>query len=189
MDVSKAIEERRTIRRFTEKEISAEALENLVNAARVSPTAMNKQPLEFIIVHKPENRGRILPLINFGGAIKQKALQKGEEPKAYIIVLKNNEKASPYSNNDVGIAVLSIALSAWAKGIGCCIMGAINREEMAKSLNVPEHCEIGLVLSLGYPKEKPVAEESNDEIRYWIEDNELHVPKRPLESILHREKY
>jgi nitroreductase len=189
MDVLKAIKERRTIRRFKEKEIPAKALEKCIEAARIAPSARNLQPLEYIIIHEKKNREQLLPLLHFGGVLGEKGMQKGEEPRAYIVVLFNKDKRRDYSGNDAGIAVQSIALTAWEQGIGTCIMGAIDREKIKPLLNVPDNCDIALVLAMGYPKEKPVLEESNEKTSYWIEKDTLHVPKRSLDAIMHKEKY
>ncbi|MDD5148367.1 MAG: nitroreductase family protein, partial [Candidatus ainarchaeum sp.] len=54
-----AIKKRRTIRRFSEKEIPAKTLEKCAEAGGLSPTARNLQPLEFIVVQGKENRQRL----------------------------------------------------------------------------------------------------------------------------------
>lgn len=190
MDVYNAICNRHTIRRFTEKEISESVLEKCINAARLSPTARNLQPLEFIAVQKPEDRAKVLELVTFGGIVKEKGIQKGEEPKAFIVVLLNKQRAEDYSGNDAGIAVQSIALTALEQRVGSCIMGSVQREKLRPLLGVPESFEIVLVIALGFPKENPQTEETDEKTNYWIDsENNLHVPKRPLEKVLHREKY
>jgi len=189
MEVFDAINKRRTIRRFLEKEIPFEALEKCVEAARLSPTAKNLQPLEFVVVHEKENRKKLLELVTFGGTVKEKGMKKGEEPKAFIIVLVNRKRAESYSGNDAGIAVQSIVLTAFEQGIGSCIMGAIDREKIRNLLEIPENFEIAIAIALGYPGEKSIIEESDEKTEYWIEGNTLHVPKRPLEKIMHKEKF
>ncbi len=189
MNVFSAIKKRRSIRRFKEKEISFKALEKCVEAARLSPTARNLQPLEFIVVQEQKNREAALGCIRLGGVVAEKGMKKGEEPKAFIVILLNRQKAYDYSINDAGIAVQSICLAALEQGLGTCIMGAVDRQKLVPLLGVPEQCEIALVVALGYSKEKPRIAENNEKASYWIEKGALIVPKRSLQSIMHREKY
>jgi nitroreductase len=189
MKVFSAIKKRRSIRRFKEKEIPFRALQKCVEAARLSPTARNLQPLEFIVVQEQKNRQQAFECMKLGGVIAEKGMKKGEEPKAFIVVLLNRQKAYDYSINDAGIAVQSIALAALEEGLGTCIIGAVDRQKLAPLLGIPEQCQIALVVALGYPKEKPRIAENNEKTSYWIEKGTLFVPKKSLQSVMHREKY
>jgi len=49
---------------------------------------------------------------------------------------------------------------------------------------------VPLVIALGYPKEKPVAEKETESLDYWIDEKDvLHVPKRNLENVLHKNRF
>ncbi|MDD5162699.1 MAG: nitroreductase family protein [Candidatus ainarchaeum sp.] len=189
MNVFSAIKKRRSIRRFKEKKIPFKALEKCVEAARLSPTARNLQPLEFVVVQEKKNREAALGCIRLGGVVAEKGIQKGEEPKAFIVILLNRQKAYDYSINDAGIAVQSICLSAFEQGLGTCIIGSVDRQKLAPLLGLPDNCEIVLAVALGYPKEKPRIADENGKTQYWTEKGDLVVPKRSLQSIMHREKY
>ncbi|MBS3825365.1 nitroreductase family protein, partial [Candidatus Bipolaricaulota bacterium] len=54
MEVSEAIRSRRSIRKFQDRRVPRDVLEELVDYARLAPSGMNKQPLEFVIVDKPD---------------------------------------------------------------------------------------------------------------------------------------
>ena len=71
------------------------------------------------------------------------------------------------------------------------MIGSLDRPALAQLLQVPEHCEISLAVALGYPAEDPVMEEMRDDsIKYYRDqDDRLHVPKRPLDQILHWDTY
>ena len=88
---------------------------------------------------------------------------------------------------DHGIAAQSILLGATEKGLGGCIIASIRKPELRKELQIPETCEILLVIALGKPKERVVIETVGEDgnIKYWRDEQGIHhVPKRPLESIL-----
>jgi len=172
---------RHTIRRFQMKPVPFSLLKNCVNAARLSPTARNTQPLDFVIVNGGEQVQRMNEAVCFGGVVKQKGRKEGEEPKAFIAILANKEKSDEkYIGMDVGIAAEAIVLTAWEKGVGSCIQGAIERERIKGAL----------VVALGFPAEKPVVEKATKNLDYWIDKKgELHVPKRSLKEVLHKDRF
>ena len=58
------------------------------------------------------------------------------------------------------------------------------------ALGVPDGFRIDSVLALGYPAEEPAAEVMGDSCRYWKDgEGRLHVPKRALDAVLHRNKF
>ncbi len=179
MNVYKTILKRRTIRVFKKKKISKKILEKLVNAGRLAPSARNLQPLEFLVVNK--NLDKIFKNVKFGGEIENSK----NKPVSYIIILVNKKINSKNYQYDSGLASANIILSAEEEGIGSCLMGAIEREKIRRVLNIPSSYIIDLVIALGYPKEEPVTEES-EEVSYWRDEKEkLHVPKRKIENLLH----
>ncbi len=113
---------------------------------------------------------------------------EGERPSAYIIILEDKQIEHPL-HCDHGIAAQSILLGATEKGLGGCIIGAVNKPRLRQALNIPERYEILLLLALGKPKEKVVIEklEPDGSIDYWRDGKGVHhVPKRALEAIILR---
>ena len=116
--------------------------------------------------------------------------REGEKPVAYIVVLMKKELDHPMVRSDVGAAIENILLAAGNYGIGGCWIGSVRRKELARILQVPEDRAIVDVVALGYPAETPVAEEAKESLRYYKDDHQaLHVPKRPLETILHMDRW
>ncbi len=112
---------------------------------------------------------------------------QGERSRSYIVVLKNRNIRADGFEYDVGLAVGAIILVALEESLGTCCIGSIDRAKLMEILNVPSGYEIALVVALGYPNESPVEEEFSGSIKYWQdESNVLHVPKRELGDILHR---
>lgn len=191
MAFNQIIKSRRTIRLFQKKEVSKEILEGCVDAARLAPSAMNKQPLEYVIVNKKDIKEQIYKTLSLGGKLSEEQLKK-HKPQAYIIILANND-INPDCDFDVGLAIENIILFAWSNGVASCILGAIDREKIKNILNVPDNFEIKLVIALGYPAEKSVTEEienKNQATGSWRDENNvLHVPKRPLKKIIHFNRF
>lgn len=177
----------RSYRRFHENEpVSEEVLRGLVDLARLSPSAGNRQPLKFALSWTPERNALIFPHLSWAGYLTDwPGPATGERPAAYIIILADT-KISAHVGSDQGIAAQSIMLGAVEQGLGGCIIGAVEREALQKKLGIPEHLKIQLVIALGRPKEKVVIEEAVEgEIKYWRDEQEVHhVPKRRLEELI-----
>jgi nitroreductase len=91
---------------------------------------------------------------------------------------------------DVGAAMENMILAAKDAGLGSCWLLSVEREKLAQILNIPEQYRIDCVLALGYPAESPVAEEFKESIKYWQDEKGvLHVPKRPLRSVLRLNRF
>jgi nitroreductase len=179
---------KRTIRLFKQDKIDYSILEKCVNAAGQSSSARNAQPLEYIIIDDNKVIANLLPLVNFGGFISEdRKAKKGYEPTAMIAIIckKGFEK---YYQYDVGIAAQNISLVAYENGIGCCMMGSIDKEKIKNTLSVPDTYFVDLVLALGYPAENPVVE-TGANTEYYRKEGILYVPKRKLEEIVHKNKF
>ena len=189
MSTVKAIKKRRTIRQFQNKEIPQKVLENLIDAARMAPSAMNRQPLEYIIVNNPELKEKVFQSLSWGGKLPREKPTENRKPAAFVITLANNT-VNPSADIDIGLAVENLVLAAFSQNIGCCIIGAVDTKKIRALFKIPENFEIKLVVALGYPAEKSVAEESDDKTKYWRDSkNVLHIPKRKLEKIIHINKF
>lgn len=178
----------RSYRRFyQEVPIDMATLKELVDLARLSASAANKQPLKYILSCQPEKNALIFPCLRWAGYIKDwRGPAEGERPSAYIIVL-GDTSISPAFLCDHGVAAQSILLGATEKGLGGCILAAVQRTKLSKLLKIPEHYEILLVLALGKPREKVTLEAvgPDGDIKYWRDKDEVHhVPKRKLDDII-----
>jgi nitroreductase len=191
MGVYGTILKRRTIRRFAEKPVPISLLKKCVNAARLSPNARNAQPLEFVAVNEKGQLARMNEAVHFGGSVKEKGRVRGEEPKAFIVIVADKAKTDEkYLGMDTGIAAEAIVLTAFEKGVAGCMMGAIERERIKGVLGIPNWFDVQLAVALGYPKEKAVAEDETRGIPCGVDKKGImHVDKRPLEKVLHKNRF
>jgi len=186
------IRKNRSYRRFDqETDISTKTLRALVNLARLSASGANQQPLKYILISDPETNASVFPHTRWAGYLKDwEGPAEGERPAAYIIIL-GDTSIRPTFGCDHGIAAQSIMLGATERGLGGCILGALDRGELRETLEIPEQYEILLALALGKPKERVELEEvgSDGDIKYYRdEDGVHHVPKRALETIILQER-
>jgi len=178
----------RSYRRFCQEvDIKLETLKELVDLARLSPSAANKQPLKYILSCDPQKNTLIFPHLAWAGYLKDwPGPDEGERPSAYIIMLGDTKVSQSFSI-DLGIATQSILLGAVEKGLGGCNIASVNKEALRKALEIPNRYEILHVIALGKTKETVVIETAgaDGDIKYWRDSQGIHhVPKRPLDEII-----
>ena len=182
----------RSYRRFHQNEkISKEFLIELVDLARLSPSAKNIQAHKFVLSNEEGENAKVFSTLAWAGYLPDwMGPDEGERPSAYIIILgdksisKDFYKDFLYTNS--GIISQSILLGAAEKGIGGCIFASIQRSKLAVLLQLPDHLDIMLVIALGKTKETVVIDEmKNDDIKYWRDEEQAHhVPKRTLKDLI-----
>jgi nitroreductase len=178
----------RSYRRFYEEvAIDNKTLRELVDLARLSASGVNRQPLKYILSSSREKNALIFSTLHWAGTLKNwPGPTEGERPAGYIIILGDKEIGAGFGL-DPGIAAQTILLGAVEKGLGGCMLGAIDREDLRRLLNIPARYEIPLVIAIGKPKEKIILEIMNptDSFNYWRDKDEgHHVPKRQLNDII-----
>jgi nitroreductase len=186
--IKKLIQKNRSYRRFDQSKLVDKALlRDLVDLARLSPSAANLQPLKYILNNDVEENKKIFPTLSWAGYLRSwPGPMEGERPAAYIIIL-GDTAIKKSINCDHGIATQSILLGAVEKGLGGCIIASIKRDELRDILSIPDRFEILLVIALGVPKEEvklePIGPDGS--IEYWRDKDEIHhVPKRTLDEII-----
>ena len=149
---------RRSIRRYKDAPVPREKTLKILEAARIAPSASNKQPWHFIVVENRET-------------IKQLAKSEWAAKAPLMIVGLADQEASPnWCSNDLGIAFEHIALAATNLGLGTCWMGQTGREDLIrKLLDVPDKLRPVAVMPIGVPDETPAPKErkSLDDIVSW----------------------
>jgi nitroreductase len=187
MSLKDIVYKTRSYRRFDESHhIDLNLLEELVDLARMSASAANRQPLKYLLHNTPEYCERIFPSIAWAAYLKNwDGPVPGERPSAYIIILGDKSITESFSF-DPGIAAQSIMLGATEAGLGGCMIASIKRDALRSEFKIPEKFDIVLILALGKPVEKILIDEIKDnDVRYWRDDQQNHhVPKRQLDELI-----
>jgi len=186
--IADLIRTNRSYRRFDQSQpVSMETLRELVNLARLSPSARNAQPLKYILSCDPEKNRIIFQHLAWAAYLTDwPGPVEGEQPAAYIVFLLDTQ-ISPSANCDHGIAVQSILLGAAEQGLGGCIVASIQKAKLAEALSVPGQYEILFVVGLGVPRETVVIEPlgADGNFKYWRDEQGVHhVPKRSLDDLI-----
>ncbi|MFQ6122465.1 MAG: nitroreductase family protein [Dehalococcoidales bacterium] len=198
MNVYEAVTKRRSIREFKDIPVPYDVLEKCVNAARLAPSAANRQLCEHIIVDDEQLLPQVFDAVGswFGVPRPKEGWPSGRRPKAYIITLVNKPLEAELGGNvretgyDVGMAAENMMLVALEQGIGSCTIASFKQSKLKQILNIPDKYEIALGLALGFPDESPVLEVATDSIKRWVDSQGVrHIPKRKLKDIIHRNKF
>ncbi len=186
--VKDLVRKSRSYRRFDQSYlIDRAALRELVDLARMSPSAANLQPLKYILSCEPTQNASIFNHLAWAGYLKDwPGPAEGQRPSAYIIILGDTGISKTFGC-DHGIAAQSILLGAAERGLGGCMIGSIDRDALRKKLDIDDHLQILLVIALGRPAERVVLEDMTTQtgIEYYRDQQGIHhVPKRPLDQII-----
>jgi len=161
MDTLEAIKIRRSVRSYTGGKVPRADLETLVDAARLAPSGNNKQPWDFIVVTDE-------------GMINQLKVASQWMDKAAAIIAVVMDPSSRWWVEDASAAVENILLACVALGYGACWLEGYTlprEEEFKELLGIPKSKRLITLVPVGVPAENPV------------------VDKRPLNEILHWERY
>jgi nitroreductase len=184
------VKKNRSYRRFDQTyRLSRETLLGLVDLARITASAGNRQPLRYVLSCSTEINSRIFETVGWAASLPDwPGPEEAERPAGYIVILA--EGASwDWARVDLGIAAQTILLGAAAQGLGGCMLGNVNKKKLQKILQLGEQLEIQLVIALGRPAETVALEDVDREqsITYYrTEDRVHHVPKRKLDDVVLR---
>jgi nitroreductase len=154
---------RRSIRAYTPQPVDRRIIEEIVDCARLAPTAMNDQPWEFVVLTEKPSLARIPPLLGHAEFIANAAF--------CVLVLS---RASTCAVEDCCAATENLLLAAEAHGLGACwVAGAPQpyAPAVARAFGAPADLTLISIVSVGHPAESP------------------SIEKRPLAELLHWEKF
>ena len=141
MDVFEAVRTVLAVREYRPDPIPAEVVGRIVEAGRLTASSMNKQPWHFVVVDDRATLQRMGELAKTGPYIAQ-------APLAVVVAV---EKGSRFGVSDGSRAIQSMALTAWAEGVGSNWVGFRGLEEIQTLLGIPDEYEILAVVPFGYP--------------------------------------
>lgn len=156
------------VREFGERPVPDDAVERMVEALRLTASSMNRQPWHFVIVRERASLVRLAEMLSTGRYIAQAS-------GAIAVAI---ERDSPFGVSDASRAIQSLALTAWADGIGTNWVGfgvdPDRHDDVRRYLGLPDEYQVLAVIPFGYPS-RPVGR---------------GIKKRkPLGEVVSRERY
>jgi nitroreductase len=157
------LKNRRSIRTYTSQPVDAKTIENIIDCARLAPTAMNDQPWDFVVITSKEALGRIPKILGHAEFIANAAF--------CVLVLARETSCA---EEDCCAATENLLIAAEAYGLGACWVAGAKQAYapvVAQAFGAPETHKLISIVSVGYPAETPVLE------------------KRVLPDVLHLERF
>ncbi len=155
MEYSELISKRYSVRAYRPDPVEDEKLRAVLEAARLAPTAANRQPIQLIVMHTAGREAEIgkiyrkpwfvqAPLVIGVCAISSQAwVRESDRFNARLI--------------DAAIVADHLILEAANQGLGTCWIAAFNVEAARSVLQLPEEAEAVIFTPLGYPADQPGA--------------------------------
>jgi len=149
LEVNEAIKNRRSIRKYEKKIVEKEKLMKVLEAGRLAPSAMNRQPYAFVVISDIETIEKVSSACN----------QKWDAPIIIVVCAFPEESwvredGEEYWKADVAVAVNNMSLQAFAEGLGTCWIVAFKEERIKEILGIKPEARVVVMTPLGYPAEK-----------------------------------
>jgi nitroreductase len=170
LSVLEVLKKRRSIRKYQTRAVENAKLMNVLEAARLGPSAANRQPCYFIVVTDEETRQKLKASYNPDWFVHAPVI---------IVACANPKEAwrrkdkEEYWKVDAAIAIQNLILAATEEDLGTCWIAAFDEKAAKKALNIPKDIRVVAMTPLGYPEEEPSS--ASD--------------RKPLDQIVHYNKW
>lgn len=167
MNTIDCIKTRRSIRKFEDRPVRKDIIEDLVETAAYAPTWKNTQTTRYIAVTDPELKAKIAEdcVLGFKGNTN---IITGAPVLIVTTIVHGRagfERDGSYSTSkedrwevyDAGICAQTFCLAAHDAGLGTVIMGVFDEAKVAEVLDIPEGQIVSALIALGYPAQSPEA--------------------------------
>ena len=167
MDTFLAIASRRETRSYRPDAVPDDVVRRILEAGRISGSAVNRQPWRFVVVRDRELLDRLAPTIyaphNLAGT------------PLFVALLMNGGRTSAF---DGGRAAQNMMLAAWNDGVGSCPNGFRDEESARALLGVQQDQELLMGITFGYPARRRRPERRQPE--EWL----ARARRLPLDELL-----
>ena len=163
MEAFEAVRTLLAVRRYLDRPIPESVVEKIVEAGRLTGSAMNLQPWTFIVVQDRQMLHRL-------GAMARSGPYIADAPLAIVVAVER----TGYAVSDASRAIHSMLLVAWSEGVGSNWVGFNNLENVNALLEIPSGLDVLAILPFGYPAGKIGRGKKN---------------RKPLRAVAHRERY
>jgi nitroreductase len=166
-----AIRARRNVRSYADRPIAREDLDRILEAGRRTPSSINEQPWDFVVVTDRERLKELSKVWRWARHVATSAATI-----ALIAPAAGEAHTRETIQYDLGQATMSMMVAAADLGIGSGHAAAADQELAREILGLPEDRFCAWLIALGYPADRPLAPIGRPN-------------RRPLEDVVHRERW
>jgi len=141
LDALEAVVSRIEVREFAPRAVPREVQIKVLEAARMAPSAYNKQLWHFILINNRKLLTDLGKISSTGPYIQDAAF-------AVAVLI---DKTYPQSTIDSMRCIQGMMIAAWGLGLGSCYVGGIDREEAKQILKAPAELYVASIIPFGYP--------------------------------------
>jgi len=176
----KLVSQRKSIRRFNEKQLERKDVSTCLEAARLAPSAQNAQPWRYLVIDDPEVKNKFADKAFSGIYSVSKFARKA--PVLVLVMAELNvitHRIGKQIQNiqfhliDIGISGEHLVLQAEELGIGTCWMGWFSIRKTRKFFNIPKKYKIVALIAMGYYDKKPSRERKRKKIEQIVWFNKI----------------
>ena len=145
-----------SVRQYSDRSVEPEKMEYVLEAARLAPSAVNKQPWSILLIESEEKRQQLQSCYD---------REWFKQAPLYVIVCGNHAESWKRAEDgkdhvDVDVAILTehLCLAAAEQGLGTCWVCNFNVARCKQLFNLPEDLEPIVLLPLGYPADESAFE-------------------------------
>ena len=148
MELKEIVTKRRSVRAYEDRPVPEKSLRNILEAARLAPSARNDQSWKFVVVREGKRRQELTQ------AADREFV--AEAPVVIAAVATDPERIMacevPSYAVDLSIAVTHMILAAVDEGLGTCWLGAFSQQRVKEILKIPGKYRVVALLTLGFPR-------------------------------------
>ncbi|HET7235947.1 MAG TPA: nitroreductase family protein [Actinomycetota bacterium] len=171
METWDALRARRNVREYQDRSIPGEDLERILEAARRTPSSMNQQAWDFVVV---SDRGRLRELAKVWRYAAH--VERSAATIALVVPASADRDERDTYQYDIGQATMSIMLAAADLGIGSGHAAVLDQDLARRLLGLPGDRECAWLVALGYPADRPLAPMARPD-------------RRAFEDVVHRGRW
>jgi nitroreductase len=157
LNVFEAIRKRKSVRSYKDKEVEQEKLMKILEAARLAPSAANKQEWRFVVVRDKEKRKKLSEAARGQKFVAEAPVVIACCAETDFHEMTCGQLCYPI---DVAIAIDHITLAAVEEDLGTCWIGAFYEDKAKDILDIPDRIRIVELLTLGYPTDDSIKKKS-----------------------------
>lgn len=158
-DLMDIIKNRRSIRKYEDKPVPEELLNQVLESVKWAPSWANSQCWEIVVIRDPSIKKKLQETFPPAGNPAVKAVVNA--PIVLALCAKMGvsgyykevvtTKFGDWMMYDLGLATQNICLTAHSLGLGTVIVGLFNQDKAGKAINIPDGYELVSLIPLGYP--------------------------------------
>lgn len=184
MDLDKAIQSRKSIRKFQKKKPDWREILECIDACRYAPMAGGYFTPRFILINDKEIIDKLAE-ISQQDFISQAFYVLIVCSKTKTTIEKFGESAKDYSKQQVGASIQNFLLKIEEKKLATCWVGHFTKEQVRRILQIPEDIEVEAMFPIGYAfpseKNKKKRKVDFDKVMFFhkYENKRMKIPRMP----------